>query len=48
MKGRNWNSTNSVSEFPSDPDPKDSNKWISLTVAIIIILAAIIFVITKL
>lgn len=44
MKGHNWNSSNSVSEFPSDPNPKDSKKWIFLTVAILIIVAVIIFV----
>lgn len=47
MKGRNWNGNNSVSEFPSNPNPKGSNKWIFWTVAILIVFGLIIFVIAK-
>ena len=48
MKGHNWNWSKSVSEFPSDPNPKGSKKWIFLMVAILIVFIAIIMTIIKL
>jgi len=47
MKGRNWSGSDSVSEFPSNPNPKGSKKWIFWTVAILIVFAAIIFFIAN-
>jgi len=48
MKGHNWNGSNSVSEFPSNPNPKGSKKRILLTAAILIIFAVIIFILANL
>jgi hypothetical protein len=44
-----WGSSSggAVSNFPSDPNPKKSKKWIFVTVIILVVLTAIIIAIIK-